>query len=802
MRTKYLSIAVALGIFSSELNAQTVHNDYPIQPVPFTQVHFHDDFWAPKIEVNATVSIPYTLQKCRETGRIDNFLKAAGKMPVGKITEYPFDDTDLYKLIEGASYSLQTRPNPELEKTIDTLIQIIGDAQEPDGYLYTFRTMKPDTLHPWISTKRWEKDPDLSHELYNSGHLFEAAVAHYLATGKRNFLDIALKNADLLVRDFGPGKAAYFPGHQVVEMGLARLYRVTGKKEYLDLAKFFLDIRGNGDIKGAEYSQSHKMVTDQHEAVGHAVRAAYMYTGMADVAALTGNKEYISAINDIWKDVMEHKIYLTGGIGATGHGEAFGAAYQLPNMSAYAETCASIANVYWNSRMFLMNGDAQYIDVLERILYNGLLSGVSLSGDRFFYPNPLASMGQHQRSAWFGCACCISNMTRFMPSIPGYVYAKRENELYLNLYVASTSSIELPAGKLELEQITEYPWKGQVALQLNQAPANAFSLHLRIPGWAKQEAVPGSLYAFMDTQRKPIRLLLNGKALDYTMEKGYAVIKRTWKKGDRLQLELPLEIEKVIANQQVKDDQNRFALQRGPIVYCIEGVDNKDNAANNIVVDRSAAITAKYEPQLLNGVMVLTAKGSSTKRQVNSKTLLRSEQTVKAIPYYSWNNRGPGEMQVWIPYAESAALPMPAPTIASKSKVSSSQNNSRMLRGLNDQYEPSSSQDRNSIYLHWWPKENTTEWVQYNFDKEYSISSSSFYWFDDGPFGGCRIPQSYTLQYEKNGKYLPVEIEKMDPISKDGYNVIKFKPVKTTALRLEVKLPEKHSAGLHEWIVN
>ncbi|KYP16380.1 beta-L-arabinofuranosidase domain-containing protein [Flavihumibacter sp. CACIAM 22H1] len=802
MLKKSLSIGVVLGLCGLNLTAQTAQRDYPIQPIPFTQVHFQDGFWAPKMEVNATVSIPYTLQKCRETGRIDNFLKAAGKLPVGKITEYPFDDTDVYKLIEGASYSLQTKPNPELEKTLDTLIGIIGDAQEPDGYLYTFRTMKPDTLHPWISPNRWEKDPDLSHELYNSGHLYEAAVAHYLATGKRNFLDIALKNADLLVRDFGPGKAAYFPGHQVVEMGLARLYRVTGKKEYIDLAKYFLDIRGNGTIQGAEYSQSHKMVTDQHEAVGHAVRAAYMYTGMADVAALTGNQEYISAINDIWKDVVEHKLYLTGGIGATGHGEAFGAAYQLPNMSAYAETCASIANVYWNSRMFLMNGDAQYIDVLERILYNGLLSGVSLSGDRFFYPNPLASMGQHQRSAWFGCACCISNMTRFMPSIPGYVYAKKENELYVNLYVASTSSVELPAGNLQLEQVTEYPWKGQVALLVNQAPAAAITLHLRIPGWAKQEALPGSLYAFIDTQRKPIRLLLNGKAVDYTMEKGYAVLNRSWKKGDRLELELPLEIEKVIANKQVKEDQNRFALQRGPLVYCIEGIDNKDNAANNIVIDRSAAVNARYEPQLLNGVIVLTAKGASTKRQLNSKALLRTEQTVKAIPYYSWNNRGAGEMQVWIPYEASAALPTPAPTIASKSKPSSSQKNPRMLRGLNDQFEPENSQDRNSVYLHWWPNENTTEWVEYKFDKTYQVSSSSFYWFDDGPFGGCRIPQSYTLLYEKAGKFVPVELEKMDPISKDGYNTIKFKPVTTTALRLEVKLPEKHSSGIHEWMVN
>jgi len=786
---------------SLQATAQSVAADYPIQPVPFTQVHLHDHFWAPKIAVNNKVTIPYTLQKCRETGRIDNFLKAAGKMPVGKITEYPFDDTDLYKLIEGASYSLQVEPDPQMDRTLDTLISIIAEAQEPDGYLYTFRTMKPEKLHPWISPNRWEKDPDLSHELYNSGHLYEAAVAHYLATGKKSLLNVAIKNADLLIKDFGPGKAAYFPGHQVVEMGLARMYRVTGKREYLDLAKFFLDIRGDGKIKGEEYSQSHKMVTDQHEAVGHAVRAAYMYTGMADVAALTGNREYVSAINDIWKDVMEHKLYLTGGIGATGHGEAFGAAYDLPNMSAYAETCASIANVYWNSRMFLMNGDAQYIDVMERILYNGLLSGISLSGDKFFYPNPLASMGQHQRSAWFSCACCISNMTRFMPSVPGYVYAQRGNSIYVNLYVANNAEINLPVGKVAISQETEYPWKGNVRLLVNQSPAQSFTVMMRIPGWAKQEAVPGSLYEFLQKQKPAIEVKLNGKPVTYTIDKGYISLNRKWKKGDRVDISLPMEIEKVLANDKVKDDQQRFALQRGPLVYCLEGADNLDSAVRNIVVPQSAEFSASFEPQLLNGVMVLQAKGTSTKRQVNSDALIRSTQTVKAIPYYSWNNRGAGEMEVWIPYNESVAQPKPAPTIASLSKVSSSQRNARMLKGINDQYDPKDSQDHNSVYLHWWPKKNTLEWIQYDFAQSGKVSESTVYWFDDAPFGGCRLPKSWRVLYLDGDQWKPVEVLGDYELSKDRYNTVRFKPVDTRSLRLEIQLPEEHSSGIHEWIV-
>ena len=801
---RYIVVLVAFAFLlgaTLDALAQPAKGDYAIQPVPFTKVHLHDQFWAPKIETNRTVTIPYTLRKCRETGRIDNFLKAAGKMPVGKITEYPFDDSDLYKLIEGISYSLQVKPDAAMDQTLDSLIVIIGDAQEPDGYLYTFRTMKPEKLHEWISPNRWEFDPELSHELYNAGHLYEAAVAHYLATGKKSLLNIAIKNADLLVQVFGVGKAPYFPGHQVVEMGLARMYRVTGKQAYLDLAKYFLDIRGNGNIKGAEYSQSHKMVTDQHEAVGHAVRAAYMYTGMADVAALTGDKKYIGAINDIWKDVVDHKLYLTGGIGATGNGEAFGAAYELPNMSAYAETCASIANVYWNSRMFLMNGDAQYIDMLERILYNGLLSGVSLSGDKFFYPNPLTSMGQHQRSPWFSCACCISNMTRFMPSIPGYVYAQAENNLYVNLYVANTAEITLPAGKIIIDQGTEYPWKGNVHLAIDPVKPAKFSLHVRVPGWSQKDVVPGSLYQFLEQTRAPVQVMLNGKKITAESVKGYLVINRTWKKGDRLELELPMEIRKVIANEQVKEDRKKFALQRGPLVYCLEAPDNLDSNVQNIVVNEQEKFTANYNDKLLNGVMVLSAKGSSTKRQLNTDVLLKADQTVNAIPYYSWNNRGAGEMEVWIPYSESVAHPKPAPTIASKSKVSGSLANVKMLRGLNDQYEPENSNDHNSVFLHWWPKNNTSEWVQYDFDQEYKVDQSAVYWFDDAPFGGCKIPEGWKLLYKNGDQWLPVELLGDYGIHKDQYDIVHFKPVKTTALKLEVQLPKEHSAGIHEWIV-
>jgi DUF1680 family protein len=794
---KYFILLSTFFCISNLTKAQ--QKDYQIQPVPFTHVHVNDQFWAPKMEVNAKITIPYILQQCKENGRIANFLRAAKLLEGDKMTEYPFDDTDLYKVIEGASYALQVQPNPTLSIYLDSLITIIGAAQEADGYLYTFRTVNAKKPHEWIGSKRWEKDEDLSHELYNSGHLFEAAVAHYQATGKKNLLNIAIKNADLLVKDFGYGKVEVYPGHQIVELGLAKMYRVTGNKKYLDLAKFFLDIRGP---KGDAYNQANAKVLQQKHAVGHAVRATYMYTGMADIAALTGDDAYLHAIDEIWDDVTSKKLYLTGGIGATGAGEAFGDAYQLPNMSAYAETCAAIANVYWNNRMFLLHGDSKYIDVLERTLYNGLLSGVSLSGDKFFYPNPLASMGQHQRSAWFSCACCITNMTRFLPSVPGYVYAQNGNKLFVNLYMSNSSKVTLPAaGEVTVTQKTEYPWKGTISLTVEPAKTSDFTVALRIPGWAKQIPVASNLYTFATETTVPIVITVNGKKIDFTSEKGYAILNRKWSKGDQILMELPMETQKVMANENVKDDRGKFALQRGPIVYCLEGPDNANASVQNISIKKDSKVTASYQPALLNGVYTLNLTGESNCRQLNSDQLISTTQPVTAIPYYAWANRGPSEMVVWIPYQASAIQPKPAPTIAALSKVTSSANNERMYKALNDQYDPADSRDTNFPYLHWWPKQNTTEFVAYQFDSEKTVSSMSVYWYDDGPFGGCRIPAGYQLFYQKDGKWLPVKVLSADAIAKDKYNNMNFELVKTTALKLEVQLPKAHATGIHEWVV-
>jgi len=398
------------GLLSLSLGLQAQvkpHSGYPITPVPFTSVKVTDTFWGQRLKASREVTIPLAFSKCEETGRYTNFVKAAHPSDTIKVVGFSFDDTDVYKTIEGASYSMQTFPDPKLAHYIDSVLVLVAAAQEKDGYLYTSRTMNPAHPHEWAGTKRWEKEEELSHELYNLGHMIEGAIAHYQATGKRNFLDIAIKYADCAVREIGdkPGQVVVVPGHQIAEMALSKLYIVTGERKYLDLAKFFLDKRGYTTIQD-EYSQSQKPVLQQDEAVGHAVRAAYMYSGIADVAALTGDTAYIHTIDRIWDNIVTKKLYITGGIGATNHGEAFGENYQLPNMSAYCETCAAIANVYMNYRLFLLHGDAKYYDVLERTLYNGLISGVSLDGGGFFYPNPLESIGQHQRQAWFGCACC------------------------------------------------------------------------------------------------------------------------------------------------------------------------------------------------------------------------------------------------------------------------------------------------------------------------------------------------------------------------------------------------------------
>src|SRR5438093_1209499 len=576
-------LAVSTAALISTAPAAPQH-DYPVQPVPFTAVHLSDVFWAPRIETNRQVTIPYAFQQGELTGRVNNFERAA-KALRGEPLEntkppgYPFDDTDLYKVIEGASYTLSVKPDPKLDAYVDGMIAKIAAAQEPDGYLYTTRTINPQSPHPWAGKERWELERDDSHELYDLGHLYEAAAAHYQATGKRTLLDIALKSANLLVDTFGPGKKSIWPGHQITEMGLAKLYRVTGDERYLSLAKFMLDERGPNpgekvNPRGLSYNQAQQRVVDQTEPVGHAVRATYMYSGMADVAALTGDAAYVKAIDTIWENTVRTKLYITGGIGASGSGEAFGRPYELPNMTAYNDTCASVGMDYWNHRLFLLHGDAKYVDVMERTLYNGLISGVSLDGKRFFYPNPLESNCQHERSPWFGVACCHGNITRFLASVPGYAYAQQGNTLYVNLFAGSSGDIAMGERHVTLEQQTRYPWDGAVKIVVTPDRARDFTIKVRIPGWARNEPVPSDLYRFLDPSTEPVVLKVNGAPAALTLDKGYATLSRRWQRGDVIDLALPMPVRRVIANDRVEADRNRVALQRGPIVFAAEWPDN------------------------------------------------------------------------------------------------------------------------------------------------------------------------------------------------------------------------------------
>ena len=635
----------------------STYKDYNITPISFTDVHFTDNFWLPRIEQNQSVTIPIALQQCESTGRIANFEKAAAILRGENIGYFDpsaltFDDTDIYKILEGMSYSIQTRPNEEINKKMDELINLISSAQEPDGYLYTARTAgEPGNYHVWVGKNRWEADPELSHELYNCGHLYEAAYAHYNATGKKTLLNIAIKNADLLVRDFLDNRLAYEPGHQIVEMGLVKMYRATGNKRYLELAKYFLDLRGTKGVKRAEYSQSHRPVVIQDEAVGHAVRAAYMYSGMADIAALTDNKDYLNAIDKIWNNVIGKKYYITGGIGAVHDGEAFGANYELPNKTAYCETCAAIANVYWNWRMFLLHGESKYYDVLERTLYNGLISGIGMDGKTFFYPNPLESDGKYKfnfgntigRQEWFGCACCPSNLCRFIASVSGYVYAKKGDCIYVNLFAQSNSEIKMEDDNIvKLKQTTEYPWDGKIRINVESEKNSNFKLRIRIPGWAKNEPVPSDLYAYVNSEIKPTIIKVNGETLEYNIgSDGYVLIDRTWNKGDVIEILLPMEIHKIKSHDNVTENKNKIALERGPIVYCIESCDNQSNIFLSAIEDTSKISVINYTINK-NELKALEINGKQSSIEDIYKTKLT------AIPYYAWANRGISQMAVWL----------------------------------------------------------------------------------------------------------------------------------------------------------
>ncbi|MBU1099423.1 MAG: glycoside hydrolase family 127 protein [Bacteroidetes bacterium] len=774
--------------------SENVMKDYPIKPVEFTSVKINDNFWAPRIEANRQVSIPKAFGQCELTGRVDNFALAGGMIKGEHKGDYPFDDTDVYKVLEGASYTLAAGYDKKLDEYLDSLITIVAAGQEEDGYLYTSRTNNAENQRRWFGDKRWEKTN--SHELYNCGHLYEAAAAHFKSTGKRSLLNVALKNADLISKTFGPneGQVHQPSGHPIIEMGLVKLYRVTGDKKYLELANYFIEEAGRGS-DGRElnaYSQDHKPVVEQDEAMGHAVRFGYFYSGITDVAALTQNADYIKTLKRVWENVTNKKLYLTGGIGSFEWGEGFGHNYELPNMTSYCETCAAISNVYWNHRMFLLFGESKYIDVLERALYNNVLSGISLSGDRFFYDNPLESDGVHERKEWFGCACCPSNVTRFMASVPGYVYGVDESGVFVNLFVGSDAIVEIDENRVHLTQVTNYPWEGNVKILVDPEEEEEFSLKVRIPGWLGSQPLPGELYSFLEESKNNYSISVNGEAKVVEEENGYATIRRLWKKGDTVEINFAMEVRKIICNEKVIDDREKFALQYGPIIYCAEGIDNGGSALD-ILLSREDEFAYSFDSDFLSGINLIKGKGS---KLIGDKV---EDIRFTAIPYYAWNNRGKGEMEVWFPY-EKEAVSERVDHLSRKAQVTASVVGGY---GPNDGFEPNNSADKSKHFFYWWTKKGTEEWIEYDFETPTTINESQVYWLNYSHYDVEFLPPvSWELVYkDSNDEWQNVKTDDNFDLDIDKFNIVKHNPVRTKAIRIKVKLQDDKCAGILEWRV-
>lgn len=781
-----LTIGTAILILAS-LNCFSADKQLvKLRRVSFTDVEITDKFWKPRQETNRIASIPVNLENLVKAGNIKNFELAAAGARAG-FQGPVFMDSDLYKAIEAASYSLATHPDKELEKRLDEIIAIIAKAQQPDGYLNTYFIVKePDKR--WTNLRDW-------HELYCAGHLFEAAVAHYQATGKRDLLNVATRLADHIDSVFGPGKQMGYPGHPEIELALIKLWRVTGEKRYFNLAKFFIENRGK-----KYFAEEHKIPLDRYDGSywqddvpiyehknikGHAVRAAYLMSGATDVGGELGDEPLLKMINRVWNNTVTKNMYITGGIGPSAHNEGFTEDYDLPNLTAYQETCASVALAQWNHRLALLYGDAKYADVYERSLYNGVLAGVSLDGTKFFYVNPLASAGKHHRSAWFGCACCPPNVARTLASLGEYIYAASDNAIYVNLYVDSKVKTSLSNGKTGLKVTTDYPWDGKVMIEPLIEKPSKFVLYLRIPGWCENPS-----------------LSINKKKIETPkVERGYYVIEREWRSTDRVEINFPMTVKKMVANPRVKADQGLVALQRGPIVYCLEACDH-DVPLSSLYLPLDSELKSEKADSLLGGVVVIKGEAEMMPEMKWRGVLyqpVEKPQKVKltAIPYYAWDNRKAGEMTVWIPVAP----PIPdIKGIESEAKVSVSfANNNSQPYGINDGVEPKSSGEQPRAICHWWPHKGTEEWVQYDWKEPIAIEGCKVYWFDDTGRGECRLPQSWKILYFENGEWKPVQNKTSYQVKKDQWCEVRFEPVKTKALRLVVQMQNGWAAGVHEW---
>ncbi|MCK6448620.1 MAG: glycoside hydrolase family 127 protein [Planctomycetes bacterium] len=780
----------------------------PLTAVPFERVTITDPFWAERIETNRTATVKACLDKCDETGRIRNFAVCATLCP-GEHQGYLYNDSDVYKVLEGVAYTLASRPESALEARADAIIDQIVAAQQPDGYLNTYWTL----VEPG---KRWTNIRH-GHELYCAGHMIEGAIAYFHATGKRKWLDCAIRFADHIDATFGPGKKLDATGHEELELALVKLFHETDERRYLSLAQFFLDQRGSseGRTPFGEYAQDHEPIREQREVVGHAVRAMYLYCAMADVAGITGDPGLWTALDAIWHDVVDRKMYVTGGIGPSASNEGFTVPYDLPNDTAYCETCAAIGMALWNQRMFLATGDAKYADIVERELYNGFLSGVSLDGTKFFYDNPLASKGQHERVPWFDCSCCPSNVVRFLPAIGERIYATRGDVLFVSQYIGSRAEVELGGRAVKVTLESGFPWQGDGSVRFSMSEPSEFEVRLRWPDWATG-------FASVDVEIAAGTERIEPQDVRHEIVDGFLSLRRTWRPGDRLRFVFPVMPRLVAQDERVASTTNRRALRVGPLVYCAEGVDN-DGHVRDFVVARedhafaSAQVMWWTGADMAEDVRLDSAPAglpATTRAFVlpGTRVVLRDGERASepakltVVPYFLWANRGKNEMAVWLPIVpELAELPGEGDVVRQAGaavKASHCWQNDTPA-ALNDGRPGANSADESLPRLTFWDHRGTNEWVEYEFDAPRRLEKGSVQWFDDTGRGSCRVPASWRLTYWSGDAWAPVEPTNGTEfgVKKDVFNHVTFTPIEAQRVRLEIVQQEKFSSGILEWRV-
>ncbi len=817
-----LTLLLPLILGASSQSVAKEVGEKSLQQVPFNKVELNDNFWLPRLKIQKEVLVPFALQKTEFS--VDN-LRRVGAYQRGEKVEKPFSGryyvaSDLFKVMEGVAYLLMLEKDADLERKMDEIIDVIGKAQAPNGYLYEHHLL-PEHLRNH-SNNRWTgklpySNVDFSHELYNMGHMYEGAVAYYQATGKRKWLDIAEKSAQHINKVFFEGDASYnggkpvmeAPGHEEIELALVKMYQATGKKLYLDMAERFVNIRGKKRLAKDSYMQQHLPVREQTEAVGHAVRATYLYSAMADIVAVKGDKTLIPALDAIWHDIVDRKMHITGGLGAVPGIEGFGPAYVLPNRDTYNETCSAIGNLLFNYRMFLMSGNAKYVDVAEVALYNNILAGVNLKGDKFFYVNPLQANnhkifnhGYAGRSHWFSTACCPSNLARLIPQMSGMVYSHTDNNIYCSFYIGSSTEIALNDGKVKLCQTTEYPFDGKVAIDVEPiAKSKKFTLWVRIPSWLNDKFVPGELYYYADGKQPSYSLTVNGKAVTAKAVNGFVPIERKWRKGDRVELTLPMELRYTKAIDKVEADRNRLCITRGPLVLWAEEMDNEHDVVGYILSKGYTAKNnmAKFESGELKGIPYFTVESSAIAEDDSEV-----DATLTLLPYYAWNNRGDlKSMNVWFACDATTARNGLERTPQHIASVKASYTYVRDdAYAIIDNIYPKSSRDKSILRWTSHRQPGKTQTIEIKLKKRQPIESISTYWYEDK--GAVRRPKSWSAEYLLDGKWYEYKPYLTDHfgIALDQFNMIHpAEPIEAEAIRLKIVPQEGYAVGILEVIV-